>query len=149
MLILSMRRKMKEQKFFFRLLNYFIFLLVIMFFAMVTIYFITNINTKQAINNKIQSNIENSGRMIDAHMEVIQNIGLNLFRSEEICNYFQYDAKEKKDIWAEQQRITNLISKNEAIFEDQLSILYLFFPESDYVYSGAGLYIKNFFFKNI
>jgi len=149
MLILSMRRKMKELKFFFRLLNYFIFLLVIMFFAMVTIYFITNINTKQAINNKIQSNIENSGRMIDAHMEVIQNIGLNLFRSEEICNYFQYDAKEKKDIWAEQQRITNLISKNEAIFEDQLSILYLFFPESDYVYSGAGLYIKNFFFKNI
>lgn len=104
-----MRKKIRELKSFLRLLNYFILFIVFMFFAMVVIYYISNISTKKAINNKIQSNIENSGKMIDAHMKVIQNIGLNIFNSEDIQYYFRFDAQYKIDMWAEQYRITKMI----------------------------------------
>lgn len=142
-------RKLNSSKYLSRLLCYFFSILFIMFAAMVAVYAITSRNTKEAVYDKIRSNLIASAKLIDAQTGVVQNIGLNLFKTDTIKFYFKKDAVEVPQVWAEQYRIKNLLAQNEAILGEQISLLYAFFVNGDRVYTSAGLYDRSFFFDQI
>lgn len=137
------------RKYFYRLFFYFSSILLIMFAAMIAVYGFASRDSRNNLKEKIQANLAVSAQMIDAHMQAIQNVGLNLFNAEVMRFYFKYNASENQEIWAEQYRIVNLIAQNEGVFGGQLSMLYVFYLDSDKVYTSAGVYGREFFFREI
>lgn len=142
-------KKFYNSKYLIKLFYYFLSILLLMYAAMIVVYMLANKNTKEAVYDRIRSNLQASARLIDSHMEVVQNVGLNLYNTEVMQYYFKFDADQRPELWAEQYRIVRVIEQNEAIFGGQITLLYAFFEDSDRIYTSAGTYERDFFFENI
>ncbi len=143
------RKRFRGSKYLIKLFYCFLSLLLLMYMAMAVVYVLASRNTREAVFDKIRSNLTASAQLIDSHMGVVQNVGLSLYNTKVMQSYFKYDARLDMKVWAEQYQITNVIQQNEAIFGGQITLLYAFFVDSDRIYTSAGVYDKDFFFQNI
>lgn len=149
MMIQQIIRRVKTKQLFYRLISYFVILLILTVILMTVTYVVTNRGVRQQYEAKMQYNLERVSEIVDNQVEIARNLGVNFFTDDTIKRYFRPKKARDLELEAEQWRIPKLLSQNTSIFGRTIRDMYVFFQGDNQVYTSAGVYEADFFFQNI
>lgn len=142
-------RRVKNKQLFYRLVSYFVILLMLTVILMTVTYVVTNRGVRQQYEAKMQYNLECVSEIVDNQVEIAKNLGTNFFTDDTVKRYFRPKAVRNLEMEAEQWRIPKLLSQNTNIFGRTIHEIYVFFQGDNQIYTSAGVYEADFFFQNI
>nr|WP_295678029.1 AraC family transcriptional regulator [uncultured Lachnoclostridium sp.] len=148
-MIYKFLQNLHQRSFLRRLFMYCLSVLSLLLVFLVINYVISSRELKEQIYGKVEKNLSFISDTIDTRIETVQKMALSFFNSESVLEFYRIEEEQTTEIQAEQYRVCKVLTQNESLFSDFVKRYYAFYSLSDKVYSGAGVYSKDFYFNEL